>query len=147
MNNSGSRWRQPCVLQLDDSLTVNDEVVTTSHLLPHIEQERIVTCFSHIDGRCKLVASSHLLFATFSGSHIHHFCATYIATLRHLHLRVHRIEISESVVVPQDAIATARQHHGDSDLSVHLCESSGETTHISVAILELSQTIEELTFW
>ena len=147
MNNRGSCRRQPRVLQLNDCLAVNDEVVTTCHLLTYIEQERIVTRFCHIDGSCKLVAASHLLLATLGGSHVHHFCAAYTATLRHLHLRIHRIEISESVVVPQNAIATARQHHGNRNLRVHLRKSSGETTHIGVAILELSQTIEELTLW
>ena len=54
------------------------------------------------------------------------------------------IEVNKAIVIPQHAIALARQKHGDADLRVYLCQSARQATQITITILKLSQAIEML---
>ena len=59
-------------------------------------------------------------------------------------LLVAGIEIHQAVVVPQHAIALAREQHGDGDLGVDLCQPALQASDIGIAVLELSQAEETL---
>ena len=88
------------------------------------------------------MAFADLTLATLGRGDIHHLTLTGTSTLRQLHTIAAWVKVGQAVVIPQHAIALTRNQHGDADLGVYLCKSARQSTHIAVAILELSQTKE-----
>ena len=82
----------------------------------------VALCRRHVDG---LLAVSCWLLVL---DKCHAFAAGVI--LRH------------TVVVPQHAIALARQHHRQRNLCVDLSQTARESAYIGIAVLKLPQTIE-----
>ena len=90
------------------------------------------------------MALAHFLLIAFRTRHVDFFRLSLSFRLLQTDALAAGIKLRQSVVVPQDAVALARDEHGDGNLGVHLGETTGETAYVAVAILELSESVEEL---
>ena len=90
------------------------------------------------------MALAHLALAALGGGDIHHLATACPLSFHELHTMFAGVEISQTIVVPQDAIALVGEQHGYGDLCVDLCESSRQAAHVAVAVLELAES--EQTF-
>ena len=116
--------------------------MATCHLLAYIEQQGIVTTLCNLDGGLKNMTLAYFFFAAFRRGDVYYFlCAVAIALLE-AHTLTTGVELSHSVVIPENTIALAGDKHRDGDLRVDLGKTARETTHIAIAILELSQSEE-----
>ena len=88
------------------------------------------------------MALTYLALASFRRGDIDDFLCTGTVTLDKLGILAAGVELRHSVVIPEDAIAFARDEHGDGDLGVHLRQPARESTHVAIAILKLSQSEE-----
>ena len=98
--------------------------MATCHLLSDIQQERIVALsedrkFSHID-----IPLSDLAPTTLRRGDIHHLTLSLCSLPFQFNPPVTGIEVRQSIVVPQDAIALAGDQHGDGYLRIDLREPS-----------------------
>ena len=121
--------------------------MTTCHLLSDVEQQRIVRILIHADDRLEDMSLTHLALTTFRRGDIHDLTSSEPSTFGHCDTILTGIEIRLSVVIPQDTIAFARNEHGQTDLGIDLRESSRQSSHIAIAILELSEAEETFVFW
>ena len=144
MHNLRSRRRQPEVLHVDDRLSVDDEVVATCHLLPNVEQQRIVASLGDIDGCLEDMSLTHFTPPAAGRGDVHHFTLPCPIALHEAHAVAAGIELRQSVVVPQDAVALTRDEHGQRNLRVHLRQPSRQTAHVAVAVLELAEAEQTL---
>ena len=140
------RGRQPEVLHLDDRLSVDAQVVSSGHALPHIEQQSVVARLRNVDFGPELIAPAHLTLSTFGRGDIHHLLSTFLIALAERHDIRGRIEIRHTIVVPQHTIPFAREQHRYRGLGVDLGESARQSPDIGISILELAQTVLELIF-
>ena len=72
----GCRW-QPRILHLYDSLTIDSKVMTTSHLLTYIEQQRIIAILGKVDTGLKDITLTHLTASALRRCNIYHLSATF----------------------------------------------------------------------
>ena len=119
-----SGGRKPQILHIDDGLTVDGKVMTARHLLPDIQQERIVALcedgeFGDVD-----IPLSDLAPTTLRRGDIHHLTLSLCSLPFQFDTPVTGIEVRQSIVVPQDAIALAGDQHGDGYLGIDLREPS-----------------------
>ena len=119
-----SCWRQPQVLCIDDSLTIDDEVVATGHHLSYVEQKGIVTSLGNVDGGLEDVAFSPLTPTALSSGDVHLLTLAGLVALDEGDTLAARVEIGEAIVIPQDAVAFAGDEHRQADLRVHLCQAA-----------------------
>ena len=112
------------------------------HLLTHIEQQGVVACFGDVDLCFEDMPLADFLLATLGRGDIDLLALAFTSTLRQLYTFFTGVELCQSVVVPQNAIALAGDQHGDGYLGVHLGETTGETANVAVAVLELSEAEE-----
>ena len=121
--------------------------MAASHLLSHVKEQGIVTLL--FDGECRLVDMllTNLLFSTLCGSDVDglafDLCPLAVDGGERDGLSA-RIELRESVVVPQQSIALTGEQHGDGYLCIHLCQSAGKSLDVMVAVLKLSESVEIL---
>ena len=137
----GRRW-QPEVLHLDDRLPVDHQVMPASHLLPYVEQQRVVAPLGNIERSLKEVALAHFLLASLGRSDVDHLAAARTFTLVKGDVLVGRIKLRQAIVVPQQTIALARQEHGNGNLRVHLRQPPRKAAHIGIAVLKLTEAKE-----
>ena len=138
------RGRQPQVLHLHHRLTVHAEVMTARHLLSHVEQQGIVAFLGNVDGGGEDVALAHLLLSTFRRSHVHHFRLAAARLPFQSHAVLARVQLRQSVVVPQQTPSLAREHHGNRYLRVHLRQPSRQSAQVGLSVLELSEAEQTL---
>ena len=138
------RRRQPYILHLNDGLSVDDQIMAASHFLAHIQQQRIVTSLGNVECSLIDITLAHLLAPALGRGDVHHLAAACTFALDQFDAMAAGVEIDKSVVVPQHAVALARQQHGQTYLSVDLCQSAGQPTYIRVAVLELPEAEEAL---
>ena len=117
--------------------------MTAGHLLTDVEQQGVVTLFGNIDSGIIEIALTDLLTAALGGSDIHHLARALSTASCHCDTAVCGVEIDKSIVVPQYTIALTRQEHGQTNLGVHLCQTSAKTADIGIAVLKLSKAEEE----
>ena len=141
MHDGRSRRRQPRILYLNDSLPVNEEIVSACHFLAYVEQQRIVASLCHVDSGFIEVTLAHLPTITLCRGDIHHLTGTLSLSPFQRDAEVARVELRQTVVVPKDAITFVRQEHRNGYLSIHLCEPPRKASYIAIAILKLSQSI------
>ena len=72
----GCRW-QPGILHLYDRLTIDSKVMTTSHLLTYIEQQRIIAILGKVDTGLKDITLTHLTASALRRCNIYHLSATF----------------------------------------------------------------------
>ena len=85
---------------------------------------------------------AHFFLAAFRRGDVYYFLCAFALALLEAHTLTTGVELSHSVVIPENTIALAGDKHRDGDLRVDLSETARETTHIAIAILELSQSEE-----
>ena len=108
MHDGRGRGRQPHVLHLDDGLAVDGEVMSAGHLLADIQHDSVISCLISCEIHRVDISLSYLTPATFGRGDIHHFtgASSFLFVERPTSV-IAGIEIRQSVVVPQDAIALA----------------------------------------
>ena len=107
MNDSRGSRREPQVLHFYHRLTINGEVMTSSHSLSYIEQQTVVARLRNIQFAVEDIALTHLFLAAFGGCDINDFALPCPAVFCQLETLATRIEVGEAVVVPQDSVAFA----------------------------------------
>ena len=142
MNDGRSRWRKPCVLQVDNRFPIYLQMMSTGHLLSYIQQQGIITLLIHINRCLEHISLAHLSPCSFCRGYVHHLPIAFSFLFCQSHMLVARIELCQSVVVPQQAIALTGKHHGNRYLRVHLRQSTGKSADITIPILELSESVK-----
>ena len=113
------------------------------HFLTHIQHDPVVACLVNREIHLVDIPLTYLPSATFRCRDIHHFAGAFsLLSVKCKSADVAGVEVRFAVVVPQDAITLARDEHGDGDLRVHLRQSATESTHVAIAVLELSEAKE-----
>ena len=145
-NGRSRRW-QPHVLHLNDLLAVDTEIVAASHLLTDVKQQGVVASFLDVNSCLEEVSATHLATVSLCGGNVDDLGGTGSRLAGcHRHTLAARVELHKAVVIPQHAVALAREEHGQADLCVHLCQTARQSAHIRETVLELTQSIEMLVF-
>ena len=116
--------------------------MAAGHLLADVEQQGVVAGSCNVDGSLVDIATAHLLAAALGGGDVDDLTGTLAFTPRQLDAAVAGVEVDKAIVVPQHAIALARQEHRQTDLGVDLRQAAAEAADIGIAILKLSETEE-----
>ena len=93
MNDGRSCRRKPCVLQVDNRFPIYLQMMTASHLLTYIQQQRIVTFFIHVNGCLEDITLAHLSPCSFCRGYIHHLPIAFAFLFCQRHILVTGIEI------------------------------------------------------
>ena len=94
------------------------------HLLTYIEQQAIVALLGDGDGALEDMTFTNLALTAFCGGDIDNLFLTSTILFLQGHALICGVEFRHAIVVPQDAIAFARQKHRDGYLCVHLGKAS-----------------------
>ena len=138
--------RQPGIGNVEDGLPVNAQELAAGHGLAAVQQQGIRSVGGNFQLSGEgLVPAALLPVAGRSGS-VHRLPVSRLLLRLQGYGVIGRIEVRESVVVPQKSVPLAGQQEGKGYLCVHLGEPAGESPHVQVAVLELSGAIERLVF-
>ena len=132
--------RQPHVLHIHDSPAINTQLVPTSHLLPHVQQEAVVSFHRHLYLCLEDISLPHFLPATLCRRDVDHLLSTSSFTFCQLHLMICRVPFCHTIVVPKQSITLVGNHHGHGYLCIDLGKAPGKASHIGVPILKLPET-------
>ena len=136
------RRRQPYVAHVYNRFAVDAEVVAARHLLAHVQHQGVVALLANGEHALKAVVLPHLLLAALGRGHADGLPLAAACLSGQRHLAVAGVEVGQSVVVPQHAVALARDEHRDGYLRVHLRKTSRQSAHVQHAVLKLSQSVE-----
>ena len=93
MGDGRSRRRQPRVLHVDDSLSVDCQMMATSHLLTYVEQQGIVSLFRDVDRSLEDMTFTDFLLAALRRGDIHLFALSAIRLTQEGDAMVARVEL------------------------------------------------------
>ena len=82
---AGGGGGQPHVLHVHHRLPVDVQVVAACHLLPHVEQQRVVAAFGDVDDTLEDVVLAHLALAALRGGDVHFLTCSRSGTFRQFH--------------------------------------------------------------
>ena len=132
--------RQPGIVQVGDHLSVYFHIELSGHFLADIQQQGIPSVLRG----CKLAFKSleHTPFPYVAVSacriYVYGFTIAVFCTFQ-LHHLLGRVEIGQTVIVPEYAISFIGYDNGDGYLCVDLREPPGEAADVEVSVLELPQ--------
>ena len=93
------------------------------------------------------MAFTNLTLTALGRCHINHLTLSCPSLFNEFYALTAWIKLCQSIVIPQYTIAFTRNQHWNTDLSIHLRQSSRQATHIAIAILELSEAEQALILW
>ena len=93
MGDGRSRRWQPRILHVDDNLPVDCQMMATSHLLPHVKQQGIVSLLSDVDGSFEDMTFTDFLLAALRRGDIHLFALSAIRLAQEGDAMVARVEL------------------------------------------------------
>ena len=138
----GRGRRQPGIREVYHLLAVDGEVMTASHLLPHIIQQGILPCLGHLESPGERPCPAHLAAVARCAGSIDGLTASGLGLGCESHAVVGRVEVRQAIVVPKQAIAFAGKHEGDGDLGIDLSQATRDAPDVEETVLELAGTIE-----
>ena len=136
--------RQPGVGHVHHGLAVDGEVVPARHLLAHVQQEGIGSVLGNVDAAGEGPGEAALPAVARGAGGVHRLALAVLARHGQRDGLVRRIEVRETVVVPEQAIPLVGQDERQGDLRVHLREPPRDAPDVQEAVLELAGAVEEL---